>query len=199
MSVEKASIQLPTSSNNWFTPTNYSKSQHGKYDFDAFRTEIFKQLHSVLHIDHATRITGDRNYFLEDISMLIERHQYEALAARVSAERARETTTSSKSCDSGVAAMFPLMTFHATSNSTKLNSIRKYGYIVPGQQHPTYGWRLTMRTGNLYGDGVYSSPQFETAQWFGFVDASQRVQLLVNMLLPGRVKTVAAEKWFPDR
>ena len=35
-----------------------------------------------------------------------------------------------------------------------INGIVKYGYILPGDIHPMYGYTFMMNNGNIYVDGV---------------------------------------------
>ena len=94
--------------------------------------------------------------------------------------------------------LFPLVTFHSTQNMTKINSIIKYGYIVPGTKHPTLGWTNHISCGNIYGDGIYSSPEFEKSQSYTFLDANNSIQILINFVILGRTKTVEPYNWYPD-
>ena len=84
----------------------------------------------------------------------------------------------------------PFLTFHGTQNMNKTNSIIKYGYILPGDSHPTQGWSLRMANGNLYGDGIYTSTDFITSAWFTSLDDNLDVQLIVNLIIPGTCKEV---------
>eukprot|EP00339_Tiarina_fusa_P025811 CAMPEP_0117074456 /NCGR_PEP_ID=MMETSP0472-20121206/52454_1 /TAXON_ID=693140 ORGANISM="Tiarina fusus, Strain LIS" /NCGR_SAMPLE_ID=MMETSP0472 /ASSEMBLY_ACC=CAM_ASM_000603 /LENGTH=1413 /DNA_ID=CAMNT_0004799479 /DNA_START=177 /DNA_END=4418 /DNA_ORIENTATION=+ len=80
----------------------------------------------------------------------------------------------------------PLLVYHSTQNVNKVNSILKYGYILPGQQHPTQGWTLRMSNGNAYGDGIYCTTDFNFTKWYSFVDFERSIQVIINILLPGK-------------
>ena len=94
--------------------------------------------------------------------------------------------------------MFPFLTFHGTRNQTTLESILKYGYITPGDEHVTYGHSLSMRCGNVYGEGIYSSPNYSAAQRYTFLDKNQSITLIANFLIPGVTKIVDSNKWYRD-
>lgn len=93
---------------------------------------------------------------------------------------------------------FCFLTFHSTNSISKVNSIIKYGYLIPGMKHPTFGWKLSMSCSNLYGDGVYSSPDFNTSSWFSLLDVDKAIQIIVNLVLPGVVKIVTKNNWVHD-
>jgi hypothetical protein len=47
-----------------------------------------------------------------------------------------------------------------------------------------------MATGNVYGDGIYMSTSFDVSKWYSFVDGNEKIQVIVNVLIPGSVKVV---------
>ena len=162
---------FPTESKNWFKIEN--KNSGKEYSYEDFIKCVEKQIDQT--IQKVDKHCFNSKYFLNDVKIVLEKHKYE------------EFTSISKNANSNFCCM---LTFHSTQNISKINSICKYGYLIPGMQHPTFGWSLYMATGNLYGDGVYSSPEFETSKWYGFLDCDKGVQLVVNIVFLGRTKTV---------
>ena len=173
-------MELRTESHDWFTSAH--KEQTSKvYRFEDFTSQLEKQILRRIDCLHADFYCFNQHYFMKDLKIVLERQKFDDLCSSVNSKDE---------------ILYPILTFHATQNVTKINSIVKYGYILPNNEHPTFGWTLIMRTGNLYGDGVYSSPDFNTAEWFSFVDEKSAVQVIVNMVLIGKTKTVEAGKWY---
>jgi hypothetical protein len=50
-----------------------------------------------------------------------------------------------------------MITFHGTSSIDSANSIVKYGHVLPNEVNIETGTPNVMKTGDLYGYGVYSS------------------------------------------
>ena len=48
-----------------------------------------------------------------------------------------------------------------------------------------------MANGAVFGDGIYASNAFDVSQWYSFLDYSKSVQLIVNILIPGRVHVIS--------
>lgn len=84
----------------------------------------------------------------------------------------------------------PVITYHATQSIDKINSIRKYGYLLPNTLHPMTGQKMTIANGNFYGEGIYSTLDIQFAQWFNFRDLKESVYLIVNIVLPGKNTSV---------
>ena len=156
------SIKCLSTRGNWFTP---SIGTPFEYTYDDFITIVKRQLEN-----YVKKLSN--NYTIVDISNILEEHTFEKMA---------ETSIKYKSKN------LPFLSFHSTQNITKVNSILKYGYIIPGENHPTQGWTLRMSTGNMYGDGIYSSPDFTTSDWYGLLDFNSNVYVIVNFLIPGKV------------
>lgn len=79
----------------------------------------------------------------------------------------------------------PILTLHGTTSTNNINSIVKHGYIMPYDLHPDTGYTLGMSHGNVYGDGIYTTQDFETAWWFSFNDESKSLYLLINLVFLG--------------
>lgn len=166
--------------NSWFRLVKKSDkdNQESRLDFDKFKDVLTEQILRKINAVNKTYLCFDDNYFLENLNIILERHVYDQIPINDG-------------------KYFCVLTFHATSSTTKINSICKHGYIIPGMKHPTKGWQMYMRTGNLYGDGVYSSTDFVTAEWYSFLDSNQSVQLIINILVPKNIKKVT-ERYYSD-
>lgn len=93
---------------------------------------------------------------------------------------------------------FPIITYHGTDNPSKVNSIIKYGYLLPGEIHPTKGYTLKMQNGNYYGDGIYSTTNFNLSEWFSFFDKYLNIEIIVNILFPGNINFINDENYNKD-
>lgn len=85
---------------------------------------------------------------------------------------------------------FPVFTFHATNNMSKINSITKNGYLMPGEMHPTESYTLKMQNGKCYGDGIYSTTDVDLAWWFSYIDYTGSISLIINIVLTGDIKFI---------
>lgn len=179
---------FPTETEDWFTLSLRGSSRNGKpFSYGEFLHTLEAQIHR--KIDKQTGgYCFNKQYYLQDIKMSLDRNVFEDLSARFNVNNTLPVPDSNK--------FFPLFTFHGTQNVSKVQSILKYGYLIPGMNHPTFGWHLTMQCGNIYGDGVYSSPNFDTASWYSFLDQHEAVQLIVNLVFVGKYKTVIPEEPF---
>ena len=173
-------MELLTESFDWTRPTckNYP---HKIYTYDEFIDQIKKQINK--SVNKTKPKIWDEKYFLQEIKIILDEHIYNKIIERSNMYDQK---------------LYPLVTFHSTQNMTKINSIIKYGYIVPRTKHPTFGWTNSMYYGNLYGNGIYSSPEFEKSQSYTFLDANYSIQILINFVILGRTKIVHACKWYPD-
>lgn len=128
---------------------------------------------------------------------VLEREKYEQLLATIAKVHQNEVGTQNgvhyqqqpkhpyEKCS--INYMEPFLVYHSTQNVGKVNSILKHGYLLPGQQHPTELWTLGMANGNRLGDGIYCSNHYHMAEWYSFLDHTVAIQLIVNILVPGRV------------
>ena len=173
-------MELLTESYDWTRPTE-KNNPHKKYTYDEFINQIQKQIDKKIH--KIKPKIWDEKYFLQEIKMTLDEHIFNQIVDRLNNQEQK---------------LYPLVTFHSTQNMTKINSIIKYGYIVPGTKHPTLGWTNQINNGNIYGDGIYSSPEFEKSQGYTFIDANSSIQVLINLVILGRTKTVHPSKWYPS-
>jgi hypothetical protein len=177
MSSKKAPVLIGphnSATANWFHLNSYSASNHSSYSFAAFHDLVEKQILSKLKGDLETGQVNHRMLYVQDLQVLLTEKQFEESIL----SRPDEMT-------------FPLITYHSTCDVTKINSILKYGYLLPGDNHPTKGYTVRMANGNLYGDGIYTSREFDLSKWYSFLDQNSSVQIIVNLLFPKRIKTVA--------
>lgn len=173
-------MELLTESYDWTRPTqkNY---QYKKYTYDEFIIQIEKQIDNKIH-KIKPKIWNEK-YFLQEIKITLDEHTFNKIVDKLNKQEQK---------------LYPLVTFHSTQNMTKINSILKYGYIIPGTKHPTLGWTNHIYCGNIYGDGIYSSPEFEKSQSYTFIDANNSIQVLINLVILGRTKIVEPYLWYPD-
>ena len=161
----------------WFQLTQFSERNQQLYNYAAFCELIEKQVLTHLQTDLFTNQT--QNYFnnrlsVQNLQVTINERQFDEILRRQTEDH----------------TLFPMITFHATQNVSKVNSILASGYVVPGEQHLTLGYTVRMQNGNLYGDGIYSSPNFQTAQWFSFLDQHVSIQVIINLVFIKRFKIV---------
>ncbi|KAJ3152138.1 hypothetical protein HK101_001837, partial [Irineochytrium annulatum] len=84
--------------------------------------------------------------------------------------------------------MSPTLAFHATPDGDVLPKIVEQGLLSAGTFTPE-GELLYMNHGNLFGDGIYVSPYFDMACWYGNGDDVFQ-QTLVVAVLPGRMRQI---------
>jgi hypothetical protein len=173
-------MELLTESYDWTRPTekNYS---HKNYTYDEFIIQIEKQIDKKIH--KIKPKIWDEKYFLQEIKITLDEHVFNNIITKLNKQKQK---------------LYPLVTFHSTQNMTKINSIIKYGYIIPGTKHPTLGWTNQIYYGNIFGDGIYSSPEFEKSQSYTFIDSNHSIQVLINLVVLGKTKIVCPYKWYPD-
>jgi hypothetical protein len=157
-------------------PTDYGKFKESTEKFirDKFNKKDNKKMKSgnLSHLD--TTISNETIHYVKDIEFLLDVDGYNSIVQTLSA-----------GCEYN-----PILTFHSTQNVNKLNSIVKYGYLLPGEIHPTKAYSLLMHTGNLYGDGIYSSPSFKCSTNYTFLDLNNDTKVIVNLLIMTKVKYV---------
>lgn len=91
------------------------------------------------------------------------------------------------------------MTFHSTRNPSKVNSIIKHGYLIPGDIHPSEGYTLKMENGNYYGEGVYSSFNLNTVLNYSSFDKNSNILLIVNLVVLGKIEYICdSNKTWPN-
>ncbi|KAJ9459031.1 hypothetical protein DIPPA_06601 [Diplonema papillatum] len=165
---------------NWFNADAASFCSPPINDVNAFREELQGQIVRYFQsktsaevgscVLHSTRIHITEARFLRMLAF--------AQGPTLAAEARHQTTKD---------AQPSFLTFHGTSGPEAANSILHYGYLLPDDQHPRAGYPLHMRVGNLFGDGVYSSPCHQFAAGYATRSEAGQVQLLVNVVLPGKL------------
>jgi hypothetical protein len=85
----------------------------------------------------------------------------------------------------------PIITFHATSNIDTLNSIMQCGYVVPNDINPITGIMQEYRTGNLYGEGVYSSTDIKSICGYCEYDKNFMLYFIVNIVFLGEIEQIS--------
>ena len=130
-----------------------------------------KVLNNLLNVDTAI---GTTVHYVKDIDFILDKDAFAEILKTI--EEGYEFN--------------PILTFHSTQNINKLNSIAKHGYLLPGETHPTKAYTLTMHTGNVYGDGIYSSPSFKCSTNYTFMDLNNDTKVIVNLLVMKKVKYV---------
>jgi hypothetical protein len=143
-------MNLLTETYDWTRPTE-KNNPHKKYTYNEFINQIEKQIDKKIH--KIKPKIWDETYFLQEIKIILDEHIFNQIVDKLNKQEQK---------------LYPLITFHSTQNMTKINSIIKYGYIVPGTKHTTLGWTNKIYCGNIYGDGIYSSPEFEKSQSYTF-------------------------------
>jgi hypothetical protein len=129
---------------------------------------------------------------LGDVQTIITKDKFAKICTKArEAGEAQELTESNESDEADETAKapgyYPLLTFHGTSSTDVVNSIIKYGYLLPYDIHPGTGEITNMSNGNYYGDGIYTSTKFYTSRWYSFTDFKWCTQLLVNFVMVGDV------------
>ena len=160
-------------------PKNYDQFRESTIKFiqdkfakkDSKKRTLDKTLNKLLNVDTAI---GDTIHHIKDIDFILDNDAYTKILETIE-----------EGCEFN-----PILTFHSTQNINKLNSIVKYGYLLPGEIHPTKAYNLTMHTGNLYGDGIYSSPSFKCSTNYTFMDLNNDTKVIVNLLIMKKVKYV---------
>jgi hypothetical protein len=153
---------------NWFT---LNTNKNGvKLSYEQFIENVNNQIHNKLTKTKDNKLCNEQ-YLLEDTKIVLERNKYELL-------------------QNNSAEYYPILTFHATSNINKINSIVKYGYLLPGDTHPLEGYTLKMAHGAVYGDGIYTTSNFATEEWYTFFDKNSYVQLIVNIVFLGKIYNI---------
>ena len=163
------------SQGNWWQLSKHR--QEGCLDYDGFMNAVRNQTEKKISRNNKDNMIFDNRYFIENLHPILESHQFEQLVQTYQ-ELDKE--------------YYPLLTFHATSDINKINSITKYGYLMPGDVHPESGYSVMMQNGKYYGNGIYSSTEFHTNEWYTFLDKKHAVQVIVNIVLPGKVHTITA-------
>lgn len=163
------------SKGSWFSLSHYSKTDYTSYDFKSFVELLEKQALAHLQTDLITNRTVSE-FSVQNVQISISEKQFEDIV-RIQAEEENPL-------------FFPLITFHSTQSPTKVNSILSNGYIIPGEQHPTQGYTVRMQNGNLYGDGIYSSNNFNAIKWYSFIDQRISIQVIINIIFVKRYKVV---------
>jgi len=130
-----------------------------------------KALNNFLNVDTAI---GSTVHYIKDIDFILDKDVFGQILETIG-----------EGCEFN-----PILTFHSTQNINKLNSIAKHGYLLPGETHPTKAYSLTMDTGNIYGDGIYSSPSFKCSTNYSFMDLNNDTKVIVNLLIMKKVKYV---------
>lgn len=163
---------------DWFHPTVSSTSSQ-EHNYDDFVRILEQQIKTKLKIGkHSNRSSNlkilDNRMIFDSYKCIIEKHAFDSMASIGTVD----------------GDYLPFLTFHCTQNINKVNSIIKYGYIIPGHTHPTKGYVMRMENGRFYGDGIYSTSEIDIAQWFSFIDRNGGVSVIINIVFPGKCKLV---------
>jgi hypothetical protein len=152
---------------------SHGPNQMKDYDYDSFIAMIKKQIgEKILKMkDHGNEPLS-KNYNIGNIQIVCDEARFKKII---------DVTSKYPS------EYYPFMSFHGTKKPQFVSDIVRNGYLIPGQQHPTKGWTLRMATGNVYGDGIYHSFNFESSKWFSFIDKEDCTVLIVNFVIPGCV------------
>jgi hypothetical protein len=89
---------------------------------------------------------------------------------------------------------YPLFTLHATSNIDTMNSIIKYGYLLPGELHPVTGRLHDAINGAYYGEGIYTTPDTDEAWNYCRFDQELYIYFIVNIVLIGKIDWINMSK-----
>lgn len=147
--------------NQWFN-IHAPESEHNELDYDEFMNTIKTKT-----TENVTRTKYFKNYKIDYIDIFSDERFNDMIKQQ---DVMQEYT--------------PIITFHATQSIDKINSIKKYGYLLPNTLHPMTGQKMTIANGNVYGEGIYSTLDISFAQWFNFTDLKHSVYLIVNVVLP---------------
>ena len=172
-----------------------------KLDYEQFKNKIIKDIEEQIIDKHKTlkleehlkksnaidstlkivkREIFDDKYFLDEIIDLLSENKFNRMK-NIQEKYNQE--------------YFPVLTFHATTSTNKINSIIKFGYLIPGfTNHPVHFWRVCTAHGKKYGDGIYTTNVFDILNWITFYDKNESVQLIVNIVFLGKTKIVNIEK-----
>lgn len=160
-----------------------NKSDHCEklYSFDEFmmhaKNECMKYLNKkkikIVLTDHERKKKEfDFEYKINNIRDVFEEKQFNDLVDYLS----KNKNTYS-----------PILTFHGTNSPTVINSIIKYGYLLPYEIHPGNGNILQIANGNYYGDGIYTSIDPTIAFLYNCVDKYYKITLLLNLVILGNI------------
>eukprot|EP01138_Halocafeteria_seosinensis_P012300 gb/GECG01012569.1/.p1 GENE.gb/GECG01012569.1/~~gb/GECG01012569.1/.p1 ORF type:complete len:1148 (+),score=102.12 gb/GECG01012569.1/:1-3444(+) len=156
---------------NWW---HLDRDREVSYTFEKFSNTLEDQVRRKIH---AGKI--DERYKVENIETRIDERQFRRIA-KISKEKVLQRQT-----------VQPILTFHGTRKPDHVASILKHGYLMPGLDiHPTKGYAVCMARGNFYGDGIYSSTDFDISEWMSFLDFRESLTLLVNLVFIGQSEFV---------
>ncbi len=153
------------SQNNWWELSNLSHSKI--YSYKDFLKEATIQLNKYHHK------SDSEIYIIETITPIIEEDKFNQLCKLSKSLQDQYTS---------------ILTWHNSNKPSKLSSICKYGYLMPGDIIPSTGDIVCMRCGNYYGDGIYSSKFFDISSMYASKDIDYKIDCLVNLVIPGKVK-----------
>ena len=98
-------------------------------------------------------------------------------------KRLREVRSGTSSAD--VPMSSPVFAWHSTSWHSNLDKIAENGFLAPGDQDQTTGNTLRVANGAVYGPGVYTTPDIELTDCYGFNDVYGRRQALLCLVNMG--------------
>ena len=195
LSISKSRSNLPLdrmqfNKQDWFLCHGFSTGDVSSMSNSQFREELIFQIRKQVLLQNPQELKGaPDDSFLRSIDVRIDDRRLGEFRSFCSERMPMETQI--KGGESATSPSQPVfLTFHGTSNPSALNSIVEHGFLMPGQQHPRYGYSLNMRVGNLYGDGVYSSSKLHIAASYAAMADDSTVQLIVSIVAPGRVHYV---------
>jgi hypothetical protein len=100
---------------DWFTPTEKG-GRTLLETFESFIQHLQEQIPKQLGVNENTNRFA--NCYLDDLEIVLEKNDF--------ANKIIGPTNSSKE------RTYPLLTFHSTQSTTKVQSILKHGYLLPG-------------------------------------------------------------------
>jgi hypothetical protein len=170
-------MNIPVRNDNLFSVIKKEDSK--KVSFDEFKDKITNDINKKLEIKNDNslkqKIFGEK-YFLDEIKDIFTEKKFDDIL------KMQEMYDND---------LYPVLTFHATTNINKVNSIVKFGYLIPGHStNPINGWNLYASHGASYGEGIYVTTFFDIVTWLSFVDKNDSIQLIVNLTFLGKTKIV---------
>ncbi|AYV78747.1 MAG: hypothetical protein Edafosvirus29_11 [Edafosvirus sp.] len=166
---------LEISYTDWFTiPDNRSQRQNLKIDKFIEKAEGYIK-------KHVNNLSAYKEkYFLKELKCVMDEDKFKKICTLASSMTNKYT---------------PILTFHGTTNPKNINSIVKYGYFMPNEILPEDGRIIRTAHGNYYGDGIYTTQDFQTAFFNSFEDDVCSLYVVINLVILGNVEFVYDTKY----
>ena len=120
---EDKKLKLPWGDGSWFS-TYHQNNNTKALTYEDFLHNVKKKVFKHFGLKSKETCIRSENWYLKDFYMCLKKESYDNAA-----------TLYNKSDNH----LHPLLSLHGTQNMSKVNSIIKNGYILPGQCHPTLG------------------------------------------------------------